>query len=118
MGSFRMFEKKQPLDRTLPLVMSLLVLATVGLFAWLGYWQFGDHLYANAGQRLATGADLVSNMVAQSAPRWRTQLEEIAHDRAVIGFLKSGEGRAQAETALDRSNPARTRGRWRARLLD
>ena len=118
MGSFRMFEKTQPLDRKLPLVMSLLVFATVGLFAWLGYWQFGDHLYASAGQRLATGAGLVSNLVAQSAPRWRSQLDEIANDPSVIAFLGTGEGRAAAAAALDRSNPARSPGRWRARLLD
>ncbi len=98
--------------------MSALVLVTVGLFAWAGYWQFGDHLYANAGKRLSTGTEVVANLVAQSAPRWRAQLDEIAHDPAVVRFLKTGEDRAAAAAVLDRSNPARSRGRWRARLLD
>ncbi|MEX0909084.1 MAG: ATP-binding protein, partial [Gemmatimonadaceae bacterium] len=106
------------LDRKLPLLMSALVLATVGIFAWAGYWQFGDNLYVNAGQRLATSAELVSSLVAQSVPRWRTQLDSIANDRSVVSFLRTGEGEAAAVAALDRSNPARSRGRWRARLLD
>ncbi|MCR4339500.1 MAG: ATP-binding protein [Gemmatimonadaceae bacterium] len=113
-----MIKKLQPLDRKLPLLMSALVLATVGIFAWAGYWQFGDHLYANAGQRLTTGAELVSNLVAQTPPRWRAQLDSIADDPSVVSFLKTGEGEAAAVAALDRSNPARSRGRWRARLLD
>ena len=98
--------------------MSALVLATVGIFAWAGYWQFGDNLYVNAGQRLASGAELVSNMVAQSPPRWRTQLDGIANDPSVASFLRTGEGEAAAVAALDRSNPARSPSRWRARLLD
>jgi signal transduction histidine kinase/ActR/RegA family two-component response regulator len=111
-------KKLQSLDRKLPLLMSGLVLATVGIFAWAGYWQFGDHLYANAGLRLTSGAELVSNLVAQTPPRWRAQLDSIANDPAVVSFLKTGEGEAAAVAALDRSNPARSRGRWRARLLD
>jgi signal transduction histidine kinase/ActR/RegA family two-component response regulator len=98
--------------------MSALVLATVGIFAWAGYWQFGDNLYVNAGQRLASSAGLVSNLIAQTPPRWRTQLDEIATDPSVAIFLTTGEGEAAAVAALDRSNPARSRGRWRARLLD
>ncbi len=98
--------------------MSALVLATVGIFAWAGYWQFGDHLYANTGERLTSGAQLVSNLIAQSPPRWRAQLDSVATDPAVVSFLKTGEGRAAAVAALDRSNPARSLGRWRARLLD
>src|SRR5687768_8863902 len=111
-------KKLQPLDRKLPLLMSALVLATVGIFAWAGYWQFGDNLYANAGQRLSSSAQLVSSLVAQSPPRWRAQLDSIANDPSVIRFLRAGEGAEAATAVLDRSNPARSRGRWRARLLD
>ena len=110
--------KLQPLDRKLPLLMSALVLATVGIFAWAGYWQFGDYLYANSGQRLSSANELVSNLVAQSASRWRTQLDSIGKDPSVVSFLRTGEGEAAAAAALDRSNPSRSRGRWRARLLD
>ena len=113
-----MIKKLQPLDRKLPLLMSALVLLTVALFAWAGYWQFGDHLYTNAGQRLSTGTHLVAELIAQSGTRWRTELGEVAKDPSVVRFLKTGEGRPAAEAALDRSNPARMRGRWRARLLD
>ena len=98
--------------------MSGLVLATVGIFAWAGYWQFGDHLYTNAGQRLATSAEVVSGIIAQSPARWRAQLDSVARDPSVVNFLRTGEGKAAAVAALDRSNPARNRGRWRARLLD
>ena len=112
-----MIKKLQPLDRKLPLLMSALVLVTVGLFAWAGYWQFGDYLYTSAGQRLSSRAELLANLVAQSAPRWRAQLDTVAQDPAVLRFLRTGEGRMAAEAALDRSNPARARGRWRARLL-
>ena len=113
-----MIKKLQPLDRKLPLLMSALVLLTVGLFAWAGYWQFGDHLSTNAGQRLSTGTHLVAELIAQSGTRWRAELGEVAQDSSVVRFLKTGEGRPAAEAALDRSNPARMRGRWRARLLD
>ena len=110
--------KLQSLDRKLPLLMSGLVLVTVGLFAWAGYWQFGDHLYTKAGQRLSSGTRLVAELVSQSASRWRTELGTVASDPSVVRFLLTGEGRAAAEEALDRSNPARMRGRWGARLLD
>lgn len=113
-----MIKKLLPLDRKLPLLMSALVLATVGIFAWAGFWQFGDHMYANAGQRLTSGVELVSNLIAQTPPRWRTQLDSIANDPSVVTFFKTGGGEAAALAALDRSNPARSRGRWRARLMD
>ncbi|HUR91359.1 MAG TPA: ATP-binding protein [Gemmatimonadaceae bacterium] len=118
MGSFDMFGKKQPLDRKLPLVMSVLVLATVGLFAGVGYWQFGNSLYSISGQRLTSIAALVSNLVAQGTPRWRAQMDTLARNPAIIEFLESGSGSAEALAALDSSNPTRSRGRWRARLLD
>lgn len=113
-----MIRQLESLDRKLPLLMSALVLATVGFFAWAGYWQFGDHLYENAGQRLTGAAGLVSNLVSQSAQRWRTQLGEIANDSSVARFLATGEGQAAALEAMERSNPTRSRGRWRVRLLD
>jgi signal transduction histidine kinase/CheY-like chemotaxis protein len=111
-------KKLLPLDRKLPLLMSALVLATVGIFAWAGFWQFGDSLYANAGQRLASSSEMISSLVAQSPARWRTQLMQVADDPSVVRFLKTGEGQAAAASALDRSNRDLGRGRWRARLLD
>ena len=113
-----MIENLQALDRKLPLLMSALVLATVGIFAWAGYWQFGDHLYASTGERLTGSAEVVSGIVAQSPPRWRNQLDAIAKDPSVVRFLNARDDRTGALAAVERSNPSRSPGRWRARLLD
>lgn len=111
-------KRLQPLDRKLPLLMSALVLASVGLFAWAGYRQFGDFLYESAGHRLGSAAELVSNMVAQTASRWQQRLDSISADPSVAGFLRSGRDSGAALAALERSNSTRSRGRWRTRLLD
>jgi signal transduction histidine kinase len=113
-----MLARLQSIDRKLPLLMSALVVATVGIFAWTAYARFTDTLYKAAGRQLENGSDLVANLIATSIPRLRLQLTTIAANPPLVHFLQTGEGRDAALNAFRIAPSPADSNRLRTQLLD
>ena len=113
-----MLARLQSIDRKLPLLMSALVIATVGIFAWTAYARFTDTLYNAAGRHLENGSDLVANLIAGSIPRLRTQLTTIAADPSLVHFLQTGQGADGALKAFQIPPTPADSSRLRTQILD
>lgn len=106
------------IDQKLPLLMSALVIATVGIFAWTAYAKFGDTLYNAAGRQLENASGLVASLVASSIPRFDQRITAIAAAPAVSRFLATGQGRDEAAGALQPTDSPADSSRVRTQLLD
>jgi signal transduction histidine kinase len=98
-------------------LLSALVVATVGIFAWTAYAKFADTLYRSAGRQLENGAALVGNLIAPAIPRLDQQMTKIAADPAVIRFLQTGANRQAAVKALGVTPSPADSSRLRTQLL-
>ena len=113
-----MLARLQSIDRKLPLLMSALVVATVGIFAWTAYARFTDTLYSAAGRHLENGSDLIANAIATGIPRLRQQLTTISAKPSLVHFLQTGEGRDAAVEAFRIAPSPSDSSRLRTQLLD
>ena len=95
------------------------MLATAVLFVGTAYLQFAGTLYDASGQRLRTASLLVSGLIADGAPRRNAEMAGISGDPAVIEFLQSGQRKAEAIAAIDRSTTKPLEpGRMSVRFFD
>lgn len=84
----------------LPLMVSLMIAAALGVFLWLAYRELGELLIARAEERAATVARQIGNQLTQTIARGRAELERRAADPTVRRFLEHGTGADEVTTAL------------------
>src|SRR6266542_1110041 len=101
-----------------PVLMSGLVVATAAVFLWAVQSQFSEALYKGTGLRLKSSALLISNMISAGVPRPQARMRAVAEDPAVIRYLATGEGRAEAQHVVESAPVGRDSAYWRIQLLD
>ncbi len=92
--------RSRSIERELPLLISGLLLAAVGIFAWGASRRVHHVVIAAAGQRLQGASIAVDALLAQSMHAYTLQLERVAADPAIIAYLSTGRGAPEARRAL------------------
>jgi PAS domain S-box-containing protein len=100
-----------------PLVICALIMVLVGIFLSVAHRQVESTLVEGGGQRADAAADLLANMLAQSAQQRTTEAQRIAADSAVRGYLKQPTDSLAREVARHSLSSAAT-GRSAVTLWD
>jgi PAS domain S-box-containing protein len=88
------------IERELPLLISVLVLATVAAFAWTAYIRTERIVISGASARITASATTVGNLLVQAAAQDYERAGQVANDTAVQRYLTSGGDPSRARRAL------------------
>lgn len=116
----RISSRRYSIERTLPLLISGLLLVTTGALAWAAYARARHVLLVAAGPRLKSAATTINVLLARSVSVYAAQLTRAAGDPAISTFLTTGRDEAAARHALARVwvGEPEARGRVELRRAD
>jgi signal transduction histidine kinase/ActR/RegA family two-component response regulator len=100
----------QPLRRKLPLLITVLLFAVVGVFGWLAHLELVRVFESVAQERLVDATQRVATILDDAAAAIRRQLDAVAGDRALADYLgqPTPANRQLAERVLSDSGRAST----------
>ncbi|GEM_PF-5000406 len=111
--------RPRSIERTLPLLISVLLLAAVGGSTWTAYERVRGVLVSAGGERLRNASSVTALLMGQALARYRSGLAAAAADPALGRYLADGAHAHAARVALAAAwsfdNVPRTRSELRRR---
>src|SRR5262245_5227374 len=106
------------IDRRLPLLISVLLLAAIVAMSWTAYRRIQQLLISVAGEQLSNASRSFSEDITRTGVRFRMIESRVARDSTVRLALTGKSSAASARAAMARWIPSSQSVRERVALLD